>query len=175
MLPLSEESAVRRARPWLVHVPFALLIAISLVPRAIAMVGYQPVLMFYGDSFRYLTAAQSGELLGVRPYGYSAFLRFMSWTQNIGSVSLIQHLAVIALAIVLYATLIELKAPVWLAVAVPAPMLLDGYQILIEHVALTEVLFTCLVMGALLVAIRQKFTLGSGLVVGVLLHELQHV
>ena len=169
MLPLSEESAVRRARPWLVHVPFALLIAISLVPRAIAMVGYQPVLMFYGDSFRYLTAAQSGELLGVRPYGYSAFLRFMSWTQNIGSVSLIQHLAVIALAIVLYATLIELKAPVWLAVAVPAPMLLDGYQILIEHVALTEVLFTCLVMGALLVAIRQKFTLGSGLVVGVLL------
>ncbi len=169
MLPLSEESAVRRARPWLVHVPFALLIVVSLIPRVIAMVGYRPVLMFFGDSQSYLYSAQSGELIWTRPFGYSAFLRLLSWTHYIGSVSIIQHLAIIVLAVALYITLIELKAPVWLAVAVPAPMLLDGYQILIEHVAMTEVLFTCLVMGALLVAIRRKFTVGSGLVVGVLM------
>ena len=169
MLPLSEESAVRRARPWLVHVPFALLIVVSLVPRAIAMVGYRPVLMFYGDSQSYLWSAQSGQLVWTRPYGYSAFLRLLSWTHYIGSISLVQHLAIIVLAIVLYSTLIGLKAPIWLATVVPAPMLLDGYQILIEHVAMTEVLFTCLVMGALLVAIRRRVMVGSGLVIGVLL------
>ena len=154
---------------WLVHVPFALLVVAALVPRVVALVGYRPLLMFFGDSQTYLIAAQSSQLSTSRPFGYSAFLRLMSWTHEIWTIALIQHLAIIFLAIILYSTLLHLNAPVWLALIVPAPMLLDGYQILIEHVAMTEVLFSILIVGALLVAIRRRFTLGSGLVVGVLL------
>jgi len=157
------------SRAWLVHLPFALLLLLAVVPRAVALWGYRPVLMFFGDSRTYLITAQNGELTTARPYGYSAFLRLMSWTDHIWIVPLVQHAAILVLAIVIYVTLLRLKAPVWLAFIVPAPMLLDGYQVLIEHVALTEVMFTCLVMGALLLVVRRRLSIPTAATVGLLL------
>lgn len=157
------------SRAWLVHLPFALLLLLAVVPRAVALWGFRPVLMFFGDSQTYLITAQNGELTNARPYGYSTFLRLMSWTDHIWLVPLVQHVAILVLAIVIYVTLLRLKAPVWLAFIVPAPMLLDGYQVLIEHVALTEVMFTCLVMAALLLVVRRRLSIPTAATAGLLL------
>lgn len=158
-----------RLRRWAVHLPFALVLLVASVPRIVAMIGYRPLLMFYGDSFSYYTAAGDVAPPYSRPLGYSSLIRLMAWTNQLSAVALVQHLAVLLLAVAIYAALLSLRAPVWLAVIVPLPMLLDGYQILSEHTLLTETMFTVLVVVALLLVLRQRVTVGVASLAGLLL------
>lgn len=155
VLPRLRRAARYTARPhWWVHVPFAILIVVGAIPRVVAVFGYQPGLMFFGDSFAYLLGAQDGEPRTARPYGYSAFLRVIAWTGDLALVAVVQHLAMLALAVVVYVWLLRRGAPVWLAAIVPLPFVVDGYQILTEHALLTETLFVCLIMAAALLVMR---------------------
>jgi hypothetical protein len=141
-----------------VHLPFALVVLVGVVPRLVAVFGYRPLLMFYGDSYGYLLAAQDGVPPTTRPYGYPVLLRLFAWTDQLWLVAVVQHLAIVALAIVLYRWLLRRGAPVWLAAIVPTPLLLDGYQILTEHAALTETLFICLLVTCTLLVMRLRVT-----------------
>lgn len=161
---------VRRRPPtWWVHVPFALVVLVATVPRIVAVAGYRPFLFFYGDSFTYLIAAQDPSRAGSRPFGYSALLRLVSWTDQLWLVAVAQHVAILVLGVLLYLWLLRRGSPVWLAAIVPTPMLLDGYQVLTEHAALTETLFVCLLMGCALLVMRTSVSVNDALVAGVLL------
>jgi hypothetical protein len=156
----------RRPPAWWVHLPFAAVVIIGLVPRLLAMLGYQPILFFFGDSYAYLVAAQNAEPPGTRPFGYAAFLRLMAWTDQLWLVALVQHVAILVLAVVLYRWLLRRGAPIWLAAIVPTPMLLDGYQVLTEHLALTETLFVILLLGAALLVMRDPLPTSWAAVAG---------
>ena len=117
--------------------------------RLLAFITYQPALMLYGDSFGYLNSESSMTPDPWHPMGYPFFLRAMSVTHWLPSVPLLQHLAGLALGLVIYAFLRRRGARNWLAALAAAPVLLDAYQIDVEQFILAEVLFECLVVGAL--------------------------
>ncbi len=167
--PAPVRGSRRRPPTWWVHVPFALVVLIGLVPRTVAVLGYQPLLMFYGDSYGYLLAAQTAVPPTTRPYGYPVLLRLFSWTDQFWLIAVVQHVAIVVLAIVLYRWLLRRGAPVWLATIVPTPLLLDGYQVLTEHAALTETLFICLLVTCTLLVVRAKVSPAAAAVAGGLL------
>lgn len=167
--PEASRGGRRRPPTWWVHVPFALVILVATVPRLVATFGYRPVLFFFGDSYAYLISAQNARPAGTRPFGYSALLRIFAWGDQLWLVAFAQHVAIIILAIVLYRWLLHRGAPIWLAAIVPTPMLLDGYQILTEHAALTETLFVCLLMSCALLVMRTRLTPAMAALAGLLL------
>jgi hypothetical protein len=154
---------------WLAHLPFALVVLVGAAPRAVAMFAYQPVLFFFGDSYSYLLQAQTAVPSTTRPFGYAALLRLLAWTDQFWVIPVVQHLAAIGIGIALYVWLLRRGAPIWLATVVPAPFLVDGYQVAIEHLAVTETLFLVLLLAALLLIMRDTLTVGVAVSAGCLL------
>src|SRR5690606_22075467 len=78
------------------------------------------------------------------------------------------HLLGLALGVIVY--LVARRAvPPALATVAAAPVLLDAYQIQLEHLLVSDVLFALLVLAAVVVATRREPTTGTGAAVGLLL------
>ena len=143
----------------------AALVAIGGVVRATAMIAYRPAFLFFGDSYAYLSEAALPLPGAYRPSGYSLFLRAVlgggaglepSASLDLGgltTVALIQHAMGLALGVLVYVLMRRLEAPTWLAALAAAPVLLDAFQIDIEHYVMAEALFEVLVVGALLLLV----------------------
>ncbi len=137
--------------------------------RILVWVAYKPALMFFGDSFAYIVAAQRFQPPTDRPFGYPFFLRVISSVGGMGTVTMVQHLLGIAMAIALYVVLMRRGVRRWLGALVCTPLLLDAYLLQIEHEILSETLFAALILGAVLVAMRQPLTARWALLAGGLL------
>jgi hypothetical protein len=114
------------------------LLAAGVALRVLAWFAYQPALMF-GDSFRYLSNIGTFDPGGVHPIGYELFV--LTPTLAVGGLELVtalQHLAGVGAAIALYALALRLGVNRWLASLAPAPLLLDGYQIQIEQLIMSD-------------------------------------
>jgi len=148
---------------------FALALGAGGFLRLLAMIGYPGVLWFPGDSFVYLGAA-----LRLRPdlsktTGYSFFLRALEPFHSLILVGLVQHLMGLAIAVMVYALLRRAGVSLrWSALAT-LPILLDGFEIELEHMVMAETLFTFLVMVAVTLLLwPERPSWLAGLVAGLL-------
>ena len=143
--------------------------------RGFTAAAYQPVFMLQRDAYIYLAYAYRDDLApsNFRPVAYSIlFLKPLLTGDSLLTVAVAQHLVGLLVALALYLVMLRLGVPALLAALGTAPLLLDGYQIAIEHYVLTEAFFQALIVSALvLLAWRSRpgiaAAAGSGLLLGV--------
>jgi hypothetical protein len=150
---------------------FVLLLVAGAVLRVVVVLAYEPVFMLQKDTYAYLAAAMAEgvEPSSFRPLLYSLlFLKPVLLTDSLMAVAIAQHVLGMVLSILLYACLRRLSvAPVLASLGV-APLLLDGYQLVIEHYLLAEAFFQTLVVGALLVLVWWRRSTVAVVVAGLL-------
>ncbi|MFD0855553.1 hypothetical protein ACFQ07_25150, partial [Actinomadura adrarensis] len=153
------------------HPAFTTVLAIAALLRAIAMIGYQPA-MFFNDSFDYLHVAMEPYPHPLRPDGYSFLLLLLKPFHSFALVTLIQHAMGLAMGLMVYGLLrFRFRLPGWGAALVTVPFLLDGYQIQLEHLILSDTMFTFLVVAAVTLLLWRdqptpKVAAALGLIIG---------
>jgi hypothetical protein len=148
-------------RHWLLSV----LLAAGLVLRVLVMAAYHPALV-YVDTLKYLYGASPGS----EPLGYTVILKVILAVGDLGTVALIQHLLGLAMAVTLYAVLLRRGAARWLAALAVAPVLLDAYELQMEHMIMPDVWFEAIVVAGLAVLLwRPAVTVPFAVVAGLLL------
>ncbi|MBA8825860.1 hypothetical protein FHX42_003226 [Saccharopolyspora lacisalsi] len=129
-------------RHWLL----ALFVLGGLVLRGITVQAYQPILL-YIDSYRYLTDLGVFYPGGINPIGYELLLLGpLLLIGNLGFVAVVQHLLGLALGVSIYVLLQRLGCRRWIAALAAAPVLLDAYQLQIEHLVMSDLLFQILLL-----------------------------
>ncbi len=158
----AKATARAAGRNWLLVV----LMAAGLALRVAAQIAYQPALL-YIDSMKYLYNAYPG----ADPVGYKAPLKAILAVGNLGTVTAVQHLLGLAMAGVIYVTLIRYLTPRWLAAIAVAPVLVDAYQIQVEQNIMPDVWFEALIVAgiAVLLASRAGPRLSAVIAAGLLL------
>ncbi|MFC5823316.1 hypothetical protein [Nonomuraea insulae] len=123
----------------------AMLPAIGL--RVLAVLGFPPSILFYGDSFAFL--AEELKPGTTRPSGYSLFLALLRPAHSLTLVTVLQHLLGLALAVAVYALLRRRGLPGWGAALLVTPLLYDEFLILLEHMIMADAIFIALVAVAI--------------------------
>lgn len=150
--------AVRRAGGLVTAIPavVAILFAAGVILRLCVVVLYEPALVNNADTPTYVAMANGG-LFGdpVRPSGYPMFLIVLhAISDELTFTIAVQHLLGIATALVLYAMARRIGAPVWAAAIGAAAVLLSLDQIVLEHVVLSDALFTFVLTVVLYACVR---------------------
>ena len=127
------------------HWPVLVLLAVAALLRLLVQLAYRPVLWFFGDSFAYLGVARDLAPYDVRPIGYSFFLQMLQPLERLAVVPAVQHLLGLTIGLGVYALLHRLGLPRWLATLAAAPVLLDAYQLQLEHLLMADTLGLALV------------------------------
>jgi hypothetical protein len=129
------------------HWPFALVLAAGAVLRLAAEAAYRPAL-FYSDSWGYLSMAHGTGIVSfapLRPSGYPLILKVLHW---LTLTTVVQHLAGLATATLVYATCSALGVRRWLATVAGALVALDAWAIALEQYILAESFFALALMLA---------------------------
>ncbi|ABW11293.1 hypothetical protein Franean1_1855 [Parafrankia sp. EAN1pec] len=142
-------SVTGRRSPLTRHSVFGVFLLAGVVLRLVTTYAYRPVFEFNGDSYAYIRLTRLSEPDPMRPAGYPAFLRVLTETgADLWVVPLVQHVLGILLATALYVLLLHRRVAPPIAALATAPILLDAYQIVIEHFVMAETLFAVLLVAA---------------------------
>ncbi|MET8861556.1 hypothetical protein ABZW11_01240 [Nonomuraea sp. NPDC004580] len=131
------------------HRWFLAVLGLGAVLRLLAMLGYRPALWF-PDSYTYIVTVFRPRPDLVRPAGYSMFLKLLEPLHAFGAVTVAQHLLGLATGVLIYRA--ARRAPRWAATLAAVPVLLDAYQIELEHLLVSDTLFMFLVATAVVLA-----------------------
>ncbi|MEV4812840.1 glycosyltransferase family 39 protein [Micromonospora avicenniae] len=137
------------------HVGMTAVVAAGIVLRFAMLVAYPPALWFQGDSGAYVKLSQQWPAMPAR-WPYPWLLRAFEWTGTFYSVTVLQHLAGLALGVAVYLVLRRIGVGPWVATLAAAPLLLDATQLTLEHYLLTETLFTTALAVAALLLVRRE-------------------
>ncbi|GAA2605198.1 hypothetical protein SMC26_11155 [Actinomadura fulvescens] len=130
------------------HPVFTVLLACAALLRVITMIGYQPAL-FFNDSYDYIHVAMQPYPHPLRPDGYALLLLVVRPFHSFALVTAIQHLMGLAMGVMIYALARRrFRLPGWGAALAAAPVLLDAYQLQLEHLILSDTTFTFLAVSA---------------------------
>jgi hypothetical protein len=129
------------------HLVFGALFVLGAGLRATSLLAYQGAFM-HPDSLGYLVNADHLVPRPVRPLGYAVLLRALPIDRGLLIVPIVQHVLGLGLAVLIYVLLLRLTVPAWLAAVATAPVLLDSFQLVLEHYVLSDVLFEVLLIGA---------------------------
>lgn len=133
------------------HALFLVALAGAVVLRWTALRAYPSGLWFTGDSYFYIGHALNPRPSPTRTTGYSMLLWLLKPTHSLYLIVFVQHLMGLAVAVMLYALLRRARLPGWGAVLATLPVLYDGYQIELEHLIMSESLFTFLLVAGVTV------------------------
>ena len=133
------------------HRSFALLLLAGAVLRALAVAGYHPALLLTRDAYVYLRDAHALSVSGLRPALYPLFLKPAVVLHDLALVVAVQHMLILGVTVALYALARRLGLGPLGGALSTAPLMLDGYQIAIEHFILSEALFEVLAASACVV------------------------
>src|SRR5258708_4140091 len=138
------------------HRVFAAAAAVAVLPRLLAMLGYEPALLVRLDSYDYLRGAAhlSPNLINVS--GYSVFLWLLRPLHSLVVIVLVQHLMGLGAAALLYALLRRYGLPAWGAALAAAPLLFDSGQLVAEQLIMADLLAMTLMMAGLAVLLRPR-------------------
>ena len=151
------------------HWPLALVLAVAAAVRIGVAIAYWPA-TFFGDSWAYLGLAfGDGNPVGIapdRPSGYPLVIDALSlFGRSLGAITTAQHLAGLATGVLVYALLLRLDLPRWLATAGAALVVLDSYAIALEQQVLAEAFFTLALVASLYLTVgrdRGPVSLAAG-------------
>ncbi|MFN2534150.1 MAG: glycosyltransferase family 2 protein, partial [Pseudonocardiaceae bacterium] len=129
-------------RHWLLLV----LLALGALLRVLAVLAYQPALLWI-DSLQYLDNLTALRPDGHRPIGYELILNILLLFGGLRFVTVVQHLLGLGIAVAIYGLLLRHGARRWLAALATLPVLLDAYQVQIEHNILSEVWFDAILVA----------------------------
>src|SRR5919109_1584971 len=118
------------------HIAFSVLFATGAALRVMVALAYQPALLLQRDTYAYLLQASATTPSGLRPALYALLLKPFVATGELALVPVAQHVAGLATGLVVYATVLRLTGARLWAVLASAPVLLDGYQLIIEQYVL---------------------------------------
>jgi hypothetical protein len=158
---------VARARAWVVRTrawavaewPLLIPLGVGIALRILAMVAYRPALPLHNaDSVQYLSRAVTLSPEGsFHPFLYPLILRALTLPGSLTPVMVAQHVAGLAMAVMLYVVMRRHGVRPWVAALGVTPVLLDGYLIAFEHQILSEVFFALFVVwGLYLLASRER-------------------
>src|SRR5262249_27401213 len=139
--------------------------------RLAIMEAYHPAFWYDGDSGSYLGAssrplAPTAQLAN----GYVIFLKLLKFTHLTTSITYVQHLLGLGIAIGVYPVLQRRGVPRWVACRAVTPLLFDSLVLTIEHHILVETLYTALLGAAVGVLLwRPRPTVRVAVISGVLL------
>jgi hypothetical protein len=150
--------AARGAGAVIARAPRLLLIVlgVGVALRVVLWVAINPAMMNQVDSATYVQMAD-GELFSApaTPAGYPLFLRAVHLvSSNLDFTIAVQHLIGVATALLLYATVRRIGAPVWAGVGAAAAVALPLDQMYLEHNLLSEGLFAFGVAALLYSGVR---------------------
>jgi hypothetical protein len=149
-------SILSPAAVWRDHRLFAILVALSLVPRILAALSFRPALLT-ADSFLYMRGAVNGQLGNIRPSGYSFFLAiFRGFPHALAVVTTLQHLMGIGIAVIVYGLLRYWGLPGWGAALAAAPTLLDVREVALESYILPDTLFCLVILVAVALLLTRR-------------------
>ncbi|HEY3687595.1 MAG TPA: phospholipid carrier-dependent glycosyltransferase [Streptosporangiaceae bacterium] len=134
------------------HSLFLVLLTLGLALRVVTMLGFRWQLWFT-DSYEYVYFTLHLRPYGVRPSGYSLFLRALLPVHDFGFVVALQHLLGLACAVLPYTVAVRHRVRPWIAALAMAPVLFDAYEIQLEHLLLSDTLFMFLLVAAVALAL----------------------
>jgi len=158
-------------RRWLTrHAIFAAFFAAGMALRALTALGYRGALWF-SDSFDYVDTARRLYPHEIRPDGYAFWLLVLRPFGSFTVVTASQHLMGLAIGALVYAIAVRRGVRRWVAALAAAPVLLDAYEIQLEHIVLSDTWFAFLVVLAAAVLLWHREPPGTrrAAVVGLLL------
>jgi len=129
------------------HWPFALVLAAGAVLRLACEIAYRPAL-FYSDSWGYLSMSHGSGIVTfapLRPSGYPLLLKVLHF---LPAMTVVQHLAGLAVAALAYSLCIHLNVRRWVATVAAAFVALDAWAIALEQYILAEAFFSLALMLA---------------------------
>lgn len=132
------------------HWQFAIVVAVAVLMRIIVVLGYPPILWF-DDSYNYVYDAFTHHPDVIRANGYPFFLQLLLPLHSVYPIGLIQAAMGVAIGIVIYALLRRRGLPWWGAALAAVPVLFDSYQLHLEHMITSDVLFVFLVTIAIVI------------------------
>jgi hypothetical protein len=165
----------RRLRAWLPglvrrHRLFSVVLGLSVVPRVIVMLGFQPAVLFKLDSYDYLWDAAHLRPNPVNPGGYTVFLWLLAPLRSLTLIAALQHLAGLAVAIMVYAVLRRFGVRPWIATLACVPVLFDPAQFLLEQLIMADMLALLLMVAAFAVLLlRDRPSVPRSAVAGLLM------
>lgn len=127
---------------------FAIALLLGMAVRVITMLGFPPAIWFGGDSASYTSTALRLAPATSRVSGYGLMLLALRPFHSYALVTAVQHLMGLAIAVMLYAVARRYGLPGWAATLATLPVLLDAYELQLEHEILPSVPFGFLVMTA---------------------------
>lgn len=173
-----------RVRPVLVHLPFACVLAAAIAVRAVAVMGY-PAPMWFGDSPGYLTAAIELRPSGTRPSGYSLMLWVIKPFHSFTLMVSVQHAIGVLTGVLVYLLVWRAGRAAWaggpdgrwawrawapglIGALLTIPVLIPVHQIALEHMLMSDSLFTFLLLAAVTAALwRRRMSWWLGALAGV--------
>jgi 4-amino-4-deoxy-L-arabinose transferase-like glycosyltransferase len=140
-------------RHWL----FAVLLVLAAALRGVVFAAYHPALIF-PDSVRYLQYAHNfteghWSADALRQSGYSVLIVPVVLLHALWIIPLVQHLAGLATAVLMYAVLRRSGARTWLAAVATIPVLFDPLQLVLEQYVLTDTWTVLLILAALVILV----------------------
>lgn len=134
----------------------AVLLLLGVAFRVALTAQWRPAFVGYSDSGVYFQGAVEGVWTDpIRTVGYTVVLDVLhAVTPHLTPVIVLQHTLGLAAGVLLYGALRHVGAPGWVALIAAASLLLGGSQVMLEHAALSEGLFTPLMALALYAVVR---------------------
>ncbi len=151
------------------HGGFVVALACGVILRVVVMLGYRWQ-MWFPDSYDYVTAAVHPRPGVIRPTGYPLMLWALRPLGGLAPVTVAQHLMGLGVGVMVYALLRRNGLSGRVATIAALPVLLDAYQVQLEHLVLSDTLFMVLVSGAVTVMLwRYELTARRAAAAGLLL------
>lgn len=129
------------------HWAFGVVVAVAVAVRVVVMLGYPPI-MWYNDSYYYMSDAVYRTADTIRPEGYPFVLALLEPLHSLTLVAALQAAMGTGTGIAIYALLRRRGLLWWGATLAALPVLFDAYELLLEHLVAADILFVFLVTMA---------------------------
>ncbi len=136
------------------HALFGLVLAAAIVVRVLVMLAFRPIMWFGGDSASYLATGLRLIPDSSRVGGYGFVLWLLRPLHSFAAVAALQHLAGLAIGVLIYLLARRYGLPAWVATLAAVPVFFDAYELQLESDAVPDIPFGLLVFVALYLLLR---------------------